>query len=60
MASVSEPSVTSPTVEEGFEDLTDDLEVLSADGDESEDDGFLTDEEYDILDASDNETVASK
>jgi len=58
-APVSEPSVSSPTVEEGFEDLTDDLEILSADGD-SEDDGFLTDEEYDILDASDNETVASK
>ena len=38
--------------EEGFE-------VLSADGDESPDDGFLTDEEYDILDASDQETVAS-
>ena len=58
-APASEPSVSSPTVEEGFEDLTDDLEVLSADGDES-DDGFLTDEEYDILDASDHETVASQ
>lgn len=59
-ALISEPSVSSPTVEEGFEDLTDDLEVLSADGEQSEDDGFLTDEEYDILDASDSETVASK
>ena len=53
--------VTSPTIEEDdeFEDLDDDLEVLSADGEDSEDDGFLTDEEYDILDASDQETVAS-
>ncbi|KAM0724207.1 hypothetical protein Q7P37_000089 [Cladosporium fusiforme] len=56
------PSVSSPpTVAAGedFEDFTD-LEVLSADDMESEDDGFLTDEEYDILDASDQETVASK
>ncbi|TKA78763.1 hypothetical protein B0A55_04118 [Friedmanniomyces simplex] len=60
---ISEPSVSSPTVEEmEFDDLSDDIEVLSATaGDVSEDDdGFLTDEEYDILDASDNETVASK
>ncbi|KAK6435595.1 hypothetical protein LTR95_008211, partial [Oleoguttula sp. CCFEE 5521] len=49
--------VTTPA-EEGFDDLTDDIEVLSASGMES-DDGFLTDEEYDILDASDHETVAS-
>lgn len=54
------PEVSSPMSEEDFEDLDDDLEVLSADGEESEDDGFLTDEEYDILDASDQETVASK
>jgi len=55
------PSVSSPgTVALGddFEDF-DDLEVLSADEVESND-GFLTDEEYDILDASDQETVASK
>jgi next-to-BRCA1 protein 1 len=54
------PSVSSPqTVALGddFEDF-DDLEVLSADEVES-DDGFLTDEEYDILDASDQETIAS-
>ena len=48
------PEVTSPTTEDDFEDLDDDLEVLSADGEDSEDDGFLTDEEYDILDASDH------
>ena len=43
--------------DEDFEEI----EVLSATGEESEeeDDGFLTDEEYDILDASDHETVAS-
>jgi len=55
------PSVSSPhTVALGddFEDF-DDLEVLSADEVESND-GFLTDDEYDILDASDQETVASK
>jgi len=47
--------------DEGFEDISDDLEVLSAneDDDETEDDGFLTDDDYDILDASDQETVAS-
>jgi len=56
------PSVASPSVaaavEDDFEDFTD-LEVLSADGEES-DDGFMTDEEYDILDASDHETVLSQ
>jgi next-to-BRCA1 protein 1 len=55
------PSVSSPltvAVGEDFDDF-DDLEVLSAE-EESGDDGFLTDEEYDILDASDQETVASK
>lgn len=57
------PDVASPSIEEDFEDLDGEIEVLSADGDDVEedsDDGFLTDEEYDILDASDQETVASK
>lgn len=50
----------SPTIEhDDFVDIDDELEVLSA-AEESDDDGFLTDEEYDILDASDHETVASK
>jgi len=56
------PSVASPlsvAVDDEFVDDFDDLEVLSA-NEESGDDGFLTDEEYDILDASDQETVASK
>lgn len=46
--------------DDGFEDISEDLEVLSAnDEGESVDDGFLTDDDYDILDASDQETVAS-
>ena len=49
----------SESVNDGFEDVSTDLEVLSAESDSGEDDGFLTDEEYDILDASDSETVAS-
>lgn len=61
IAEPSTPSVeTAETSDETFEEVSDDLEVLSADGDEdSEEDGFMTDEEYDILDASDQETVAS-
>ncbi|EME82650.1 uncharacterized protein MYCFIDRAFT_114686, partial [Pseudocercospora fijiensis CIRAD86] len=48
-------TVASPAIEhDDFVDLDDELEVLSA-ADDSEDDGFLTDEEYDILDASDHE-----
>lgn len=58
-AAVAASVPQTPASEMGFEDLTDDLEVLSADGEDSEDDGFLTDEEYDILDASDQETIAS-
>ncbi|GAM82675.1 hypothetical protein ANO11243_006570 [Dothideomycetidae sp. 11243] len=42
-----------------FEDISSEIEVLSASGEGSEDDGFMTDEEYDILDASDQETIAS-
>lgn len=53
------PEIASPMVEKDLDDLEDDIEVLSAHGEDSEDDGFLTDEEYDILDASDQETVAS-
>ena len=56
------PSVSSPRTVALGDDMEDfdDLEVLSADDVESDDNGFLTDEEYDILDASDQETVASK
>lgn len=56
----SGPVVHSPSVDEyDFAEIDDELEVLSANGVDSEDDGFMTDEEYDILDASDHETVAS-
>jgi len=42
-----------------YQDLEEEIEVLSAVSEESaEEDGFVTDEEYDILDASDQETVA--
>ena len=53
------PEVTSPAIEEDYEDLDGEMEVLSADGEDSgEDDGFMTDEEeWDVLDASDHETV---
>lgn len=59
-APVPVPEVTSPPeeFEHDFEEL-EDVEVLSANGD-SDNDGFLTDEEYDILDASDQETIAAK
>ncbi|KAM3425351.1 ZZ-type zinc finger-containing protein P35G2.11c [Cercospora zeina] len=55
------PVVTSPSFAgDDFVEIDDELEVLSANDENSEDDGFLTDEEYDILDASDHETVASR
>nr|POF01001.1 protein nbr1 like [Quercus suber] len=57
-ASTNAAATSSTVGEDDFEDLTDDLEVLSAD-DADSDDGFLTDEEYDVLDASDQETVSS-
>jgi next-to-BRCA1 protein 1 len=50
------PSVASEAEQAKFDD--EDIEVLSATGDDSdEDDTFDTDDEYDILDASDEETV---
>lgn len=58
LSPASAPVQVSDEEEEAFEDISE-LEVLSADGDEGSDDGFMTDEEYDILDASDQETVAS-
>lgn len=45
-------------VEDGFEDVSYEIEVLSADDSDS-DAGFLTDEEYDVLDGSDQETVSA-
>ena len=60
VASSSSSEATPESVaRDDFEDLSNEIEVLSAASEMSEDDGFLTDEEYDILDASDQETVAS-
>ncbi|EME46621.1 hypothetical protein DOTSEDRAFT_70590 [Dothistroma septosporum NZE10] len=58
-APISIPISSPSAADDDFVDLDEELEVLSANGDDSEDDGFLTDEEYDILDASDQETVAA-
>lgn len=55
----STDSAASSVAEDEFEDVASEIDLLSADGDLSEDDGFLTDEEYDVLDASDQETIAS-
>ena len=63
----SAPSAGSPAPEsvkaesekselEIFEDA-ESVEILDADDSSSDDDGFVTDEEYDILDASDEETA---
>jgi next-to-BRCA1 protein 1 len=41
-------------MQEDEHDLVDEVESLTLDEDETED-GFMTDEEYDILDASDQE-----
>jgi next-to-BRCA1 protein 1 len=50
------PFAASEAEQAKFDD--EDIEVLSATGDDSdEDDTFDTDDEYDILDASDEETV---
>ncbi|MCJ1475170.1 hypothetical protein MMC13_003830 [Lambiella insularis] len=51
---VDQPS--SATVEE--QDLLEDLESLGLEDDETSDDGFLTDEEYEILDANSNDEQA--
>ncbi|KAK4990715.1 hypothetical protein LTR66_006736 [Elasticomyces elasticus] len=53
-SSCDSQNTSAPVAEDDFDDLTE-LEVLSAHSDNSEDDGFLTDEEYEILDASDEE-----
>jgi len=59
---VAMPAETASSIgsHDQYEEFDDELEVLSATGQESDDeeDGFATDEEYDILDASDEETVA--
>lgn len=58
-ASMSKSSISNDAGDELLEDEDYEIDVLSATDEVSDDDGFLTDEEYDILDASDQETVAS-
>jgi len=55
-ALTNETSTPKPANEED-QDLLEDIESLELEDDETED-GFLTDEEYDILDASDEESLA--
>ncbi|EEA19715.1 hypothetical protein TMatcc_009863 [Talaromyces marneffei ATCC 18224] len=50
------PSYTAPSVDD--QALPDDMESLTLE--DSDDDGFFTDEEYDILDASDQESINGK
>ena len=53
------PAAPSVASNDDYQDLDEEIEVLSAASEDSaEEDGFNTDEEYDILDASDQETVA--
>jgi next-to-BRCA1 protein 1 len=47
--------VIDPTSKDEEQDLLEDVESLELEDEESEDGGFLTDEEYDILDASDED-----
>lgn len=51
-------AVMEPTVKTEEEELLEDVESLELEESESEDEGFLTDEEYDILDADDEDFVA--
>lgn len=51
---VTEPSAVASAPESVVSEVAEDLESLALDGEET-DEGFLTDEEYDILDASDEE-----
>jgi next-to-BRCA1 protein 1 len=56
IASVPAPPVE-PTIKTEVDELLEDVESLELE-DEETDDGFLTDEEYDILDASDEDFLA--
>ena len=56
IASVPVPPVE-PTIKTEVDELLEDVESLELE-DEETDDGFLTDEEYDILDASDEDFLA--
>lgn len=51
-------AVMEPTTKTEEQELLEDVESLELEESESEDEGFLTDEEYDILDASDEEFLS--
>jgi len=51
----AEPSVRALSVKSEEQDLLEDIESLELDDEDETDDGFMTEEEYDILDASDEE-----
>lgn len=51
-------AVVEPTMKAEEEELLEDVESLELEESESEDEGFLTDEEYDILDADDEDFVS--
>lgn len=55
ISSTHEVRDTQPTVGTEEQDLVGDVESLGIDDDDETDDGFLTDEEYDIVDGSDEE-----
>lgn len=57
----SPAAVMEPTMKTEEQELLEDVESLELEESESEDEGFLTDEEYDILDADDEDfALASK
>jgi next to BRCA1 gene 1 protein len=56
---VAESATEATAVDNEMHDLLDDVASLDLE-DESEEDGFLTDEEYDLLDCSDEEFEESK
>lgn len=55
VSSTHEVRDTQPSVSTEEQDLVEDVESLGIDDDDETDDGFLTDEEYDIVDGSDEE-----
>ncbi|OKL62980.1 hypothetical protein UA08_02066 [Talaromyces atroroseus] len=56
----STPAFTAPVSNTDEQGILEDVESLTLEDVESDDDGFLTDEEYDILDASDQESFSEK
>lgn len=59
-AASATPSVTAPASNADDQGVLEDVESLTLEDVETDDDGFFTDEEYDILDASDQESFNGK